>query len=286
MARIIYVNGSYKQYEDAQIHVEDRGFQFADGVYEVCEVKQKCLVDETRHIERLQRSLKELKMELKISISALGIIMRETIRRNHVINGLVYIQITRGKAKRDFIFPPKDTPLSIVCFARKVSPRINAEKALQGISVITTPEIRWKRPDIKSVALLPNALAKQAAYEQGCQEAWFVDEEGFITEGSSSNAWIITQDDLLLTRHAESGILKGITRSVIIDLLNREGIEFKEQAFTLQDVIDAKEAFITSASTVIMPVVRINGTLVNNGNVGSIVTMLRKQFHTQAELKY
>ena len=284
MARVIFVNGRYQLYQDSCVHVEDRGFQFADGVYEVCEVRGSKLVDETRHMMRLERSMHELKISSPMSLKSLGVILRETVRRNKVVNGLVYIQITRGVARRDFVFPSSDIQPTIVCFARKVSPEKNDAKSAKGLHVITMPDIRWKRPDIKSISLLPNALARQAAKEQGAEEAWLVDEHGYITEGAASNAWIVTQDNVLVTRSAETGILRGITRSVVIDLLKREGIEFREQAFKVEDVIQAKEAFITSASNVIMPIVTINGDKVGQGTVGPVTSMLRKEFHSQAEL--
>ncbi len=286
MTRVIYVNGMYQNYDNATVHVEDRGFQFADGVYEVCEVKDRCLIDETRHMERLQRSLNELSISQPMSLGALGNILRETIRRNRVVDGMVYIQVTRGAARRDFIFPSSDVAPSVICFARKVSRKKNDALAAKGIGVITQPDIRWGRPDIKSTSLLPNALARQAAWEEGCKEAWLVDQEGYITEGAASNAWILTQENILQTRSADSGILRGITRSVVIDLLKREGIEYIEKPFTVEDVVKAKEAFSTSASALIMPVVRIDGQKIGNGTVGPVTAKIREEFHTQAEVKH
>lgn len=286
MTRVIYVNGMYQNYDNATIHVEDRGFQFADGVYEVCEVQNRCLVDETRHMNRLQRSLNELSIQMPMSLNAIGHILRETIRRNRVIDGMVYIQITRGVSRRDFIFPSSDVAPSVICFARKVSRRKNDALAAKGIGVITQPDIRWGRPDIKSISLLPNALARQAAWEEGCKEAWLVDPEGYITEGAASNAWILTQENILQTRSADSGILRGITRSVVIDLLKREGIKYIEKPFMVEDVVNAKEAFSTSASALIMPVVRINGQKIGNGTVGPVTAMIRQQFHSHAEIKH
>ncbi len=284
MTRVIFVNGQYQAYDNANVHVEDRGFQFADGVYEVCEIRDKKLVDEARHIARLQRSMRELSIEAPMEMSALAVVMREVIRRNRVSDGLVYLQVTRGVSRRDFIFPDPPVPSSLVCYARKISRQGADKKAETGVGVITLPENRWSRPDIKSVSLLPNVLARQAAWEAGCHEAWLLDTNGFITEGAASNAWIVTQDNILQTRSADTGILRGVTRSVVIDLLKREGINFLEKPFKEEDVIKAKEAFSTSATALVMPVVRINNKNIGTGVVGPITKMLREQFHTQAEM--
>ena len=203
MTRIVYVNGRYTPYADAAIHVEDRGFQFADGVYEVCEVRDGSLVDERRHMRRLGRSLRELGMTEPVGLRSLGVILRETIRRNRVKNGLVYLQVTRGVASRDFAFPGPAVAPSIVCFARSLSRSKAEKKAAAGISVITVPDIRWKRVDIKTTGLLAQALARQQAKEAGADEAWMVDGQGFVTEGASCNAWIVTGAGNLVTRPAE-----------------------------------------------------------------------------------
>ena len=188
MSRIAYVNGRYRPHRDAMVHIEDRGYQFADGVYEVCEVRDARLVDERRHMERLQRSLGELRIALPMTLPALSVILHETVRRNRVADGLVYMQITRGVARRDFGFPQAGTAPSVVVTARALDRARGDQEAAKGISVVTVPDLRWGRVDIKSVALLPNVLAKQAAREQGAREAWLVDHDGFVTEGASSNA--------------------------------------------------------------------------------------------------
>src|SRR5471030_2957102 len=193
MSRIAYVNGRYVPHAQAKVAIEDRGFQFADGVYEVCEVRGGRLVDERRHGARLERSLKELRISQPMSAAALSVVLRETVRRNRVRVGIVYLQITRGVARRDFPFPAHTRP-SVVVTARSNDPARLEQLANEGIAVITVPDIRWKRVDIKSVALLPNVLAKQAARDQGAREAWLVDAQGRVTEGSSSNAWIVTRD--------------------------------------------------------------------------------------------
>jgi D-alanine transaminase len=208
MARIVYVNGSYCPYDQASVHVEDRGYQFADAAYEVCEVQGGALIDERGHLDRLWRSLGELQIARPMSRRSLGVVLRETVRRNRVRHGHVYLQVSRGVAKRDFAFPEPIVAPSVVCYARAKAASALARRAASGIRVVTTPDIRWKRPDIKSVSLLPNALARQAAHEAGAQEAWLVDEDGFITEGAASNAWIVAGDGTLITRPAESGILR------------------------------------------------------------------------------
>src|SRR3984957_18914789 len=206
MSRIAYVNGRYRPHRDAVVHIEDRGYQFADGVYEVCEVAGGRLVDERRHLERLARSLAELRIDLPMTLPALSVVLHETIRRNRVTGGIVYLQITRGVARRDHAFPAPGTPPAIVVTAKNLDPARNARIAAEGMAVVTVPDHRWARVDIKSVSLLPNVLAKQAAREQGAREAWFVDAQGFVTEGSSSNAWIVTQDRKLVPRPAAQAI--------------------------------------------------------------------------------
>jgi D-alanine transaminase len=283
MSRIAYVNGQYLPHAQAMVGIEDRGYQFADGVYEVCEVRGGRLVDERRHMARLDRSLKELRIAHPMSPKALAVVMRETVRRNRVVNGIVYLQITRGEMRRDFPFPPAGTRPSIVVTSRGHDPAKLEKQASEGIAVVTVPDIRWQRVDIKSVALLPNVLAKQQAREQGAREAWLVDAEGRVTEGASSNAWIVTRDGTLVTRPLQTGILPGITRSVVIDLIAREGLGFEERPFTVEEAYAAREAFVTSASQLVMPVVSIDGRTVGNGAPGLVASALRRDYHSQAE---
>ena len=283
MSRIAYVNGRYLPQRDASVNIEDRGYQFSDGVYEVCEVSEGRLVDERRHIERLQRSLAELRIAMPMSPAALGVVFREVVRRNRVRWGIVYLQITRGVSRRDHAFPPPGTAPSIVVTARNLD-FANAEKlAADGVAVVTVPENRWERVDIKSVSLLPNVLAKQAAREQGAREAWFVDKEGMVTEGSSSNAWIVTRDGKVVTRQADHAILRGITRTVVLEVLAAHGLKLEERAFTVDEAHAAREAFVTSASQIVIPVVRIDGRPVGNGAPGLIASALRRDFHQHAE---
>ena len=282
MPRNAYVNGRYVAHRDAAVHIEDRGYQFADGVYEVCEVARGFIVDMKRHLDRLDRSLRELRIDWPIGRKPLEIVLREVVRRNQVFDGLVYVQVTRGVASRDFLFPA-DTMSSLVVTARKVNPALAAKRAEDGIKVITVPENRWDRVDIKSVGLLPNVLAKQKAKEAGAQEAWFVDEEGNVKEGGSSNAWIVTKDGVLVTRPAEHGILRGITRTTIFDVAAKLGLTIEERGFSVAEAKEAREAFISSATTIAMPVVAIDGQTVANGHPGSITLSLRQAFFDVAE---
>jgi D-alanine transaminase len=283
MSRIAYVNGLYRPHRDACVHVEDRGFQFADGVYEVCEVKDGRLIDERRHMARLTRSLGEVCIGLPMTLPALSVVLHETVRRNRVRNGIAYLQITRGKARRDFAFPATATPPSVIVTARSHDSAKAEATAAAGIAVITVPDRRWARPDIKSVSLLPNVLAKQAARDAGALEAWQVDANGFVTEGASSNAWIVTANGDVVTRPADNSILNGISRGVVIDVMAARGLTLVERAFTVAEAKAAREAFITAASQIVQPVVIIDGSPVGDGRPGSFTLSLRREFHRHAE---
>ena len=283
MSRIAYVNGRYLPQHAATVHIEDRGYQFSDGVYEVCEVRGGRVIDQRRHLARLRRSLDELDIAMPMSETALAIIMRECMRRNRLHDGIIYLQITRGVARRDHGFPPPGTHPSVVVTARSIDFAGNERTAAEGLAVITVPDNRWQRVDIKSISLLPNVLAKQAARERGAKEAWFVDRDGQVTEGASSNAWIVTKGGKVVTRAADNGILRGITRSVLIDVIKAQGLEFEERPFTVAEAQAAREAFLTSASQIVMPVVRIDDRPVGNGAPGSVATALRAEFHRHAE---
>ena len=259
MSRYAYVNGRYLPFRDAKIHVEDRGYQFADGVYEVCEVRDGRLIDERRHIERLQRSLGEVRIRMPMSPRALGIVLREVVARNRIGYGIVYLQISRGVARRDPAFPsPQVKPTGVVT-ARALNLPRNEALAAKGIAVISVPDNRWGRVDIKTVGLLPNVLARQAAIDQGAREAWFVDSDGMVTEGASANAWIVTLGGVLITRHADHAILRGITRTVVLDVIRAQNLTVEERAFALKEAYAAREAFVTSATQIAMPVVSIDG---------------------------
>jgi len=284
MSRIAYVNGRYVPHADAAVHVEDRGYQFADGVYEVCEVLGGQMVDVTRHLARLGRSLSELSIASPMSDAAMRQIMREVVRRNRVRDGMIYIQVTRGVARRDHAFPEDEVAPAVVMTARSTDAAKADRAAAAGVGVITVPENRWDRVDIKTVGLLPNVLAKQLAKEQGAREAWFVTPDGMVTEGSSTNAWIVTADGRLVTRQASHGILRGITREVVCDIAARDGIPLEERSFTVAEAKAAREAFITAATTLVMPVVRIDGSDVGDGKPGPLSLALRRHFHEMAEL--
>ncbi|RUW29960.1 MULTISPECIES: D-amino-acid transaminase [unclassified Mesorhizobium] len=283
MPRIAYVNGRYVAHAQARVHIEDRGYQFADGVYEVCEVARGFIVDMPRHLARLKRSLKELSIAWPVSEGVLPLLLREVVRRNHVVNGLVYLQVTRGVAGRDFVFPGAGIRPALVITARKADPGAAAKRVETGIKVITVPENRWDRVDIKSTGLLPNVLAKQKAKEAGAQEAWFVDADGTVKEGGSSNAWIVTRDGVLVTRPAEHGILRGITRTTLFDVAAKLGLRIEERGFSVAEAKAAREAFISSATTIAMPVVEIDGAPIANGHPGSMTLSLRQAFFDIAE---
>lgn len=283
MPRIAYVNGRYLPHSEAFVHVEDRGYQFADGVYEVCEVARGCIVDMTRHLDRLNRSLSELEIGWPVTRPALQLIVGEVVRRNRVSNGLVYLQVTRGVAPRDHVFPAPGTKPALVVTAKRADPAAAARKAEQGLKVITVPENRWSRVDIKTVGLLPNVLARQKAKLAGAQEAWFVDADGTVKEGAATNAWIVTKEGRLVTRPADFGILRGVTRTTVFDVARKLGLEIEERGFSVDEAKAAREAFITAATMVVMPVVAIDGYPVANGHPGSVALSLREAFFDVAE---
>ncbi len=283
MSRYAYVNGRYLPFRDAKVHIEDRGYQFSDGVYEVCEVRGSRLIDERRHFERLQRSLTEIRIAPPMSVRALGIVLREVVRLNRIGYGIVYVQITRGVARRDHAFPPPQTLPSIVVTARSLNMARNKALAEKGIAVISVPDNRWGRVDIKTIGLLPNVLARQEAIERGARDAWFVDKGGKVTEASSANAWIVTAGGVLVTRRADHAILHGITRTVVFDVIKAKGLSVEERAFTLEEAYRAREAFITSASQIVLPVVTIDGQAVGDGKPGPVATALRREYYRYTE---
>jgi D-alanine transaminase len=268
MSRIAYVNGRYVPHGAAAIHIEDRGYQFADGVYEVIAVQGGKLVDEMPHLARLERSLAELRIAPPMSRRALGLVMREVVRRNGVRNGIIYLQATRGVARRDHPFPV-ESDTALVMTSRRSRPP--SRKAIEeGIAVITIPDIRWARCDIKSVSLLPNILGKQQARESGAYEAWQVDRDGMVTEGTSTNAWIVTPAGELVTRQTDNAILNGVTRLALIEIARHEGLTFVERPFSVAEAKAAREAFLTSTTSLVMPVVRIDDTVIGEGKPGAI----------------
>jgi D-alanine transaminase len=280
MSRVAYVDGQYVPHRSAAVHIEDRGYQFGDGVYEVLAVVGGHLVDEAAHLVRLARSLAELRISPTISDAALKIVTREVIRRNRVRDGIVYLQITRGIAPRDHAFPKAATPVLVVTSRRRrpADPRI----AEDGIAVITIPDIRWQRCDIKSIALLPNVLGKQQAKEADAYEAWQVDRDGQVTEGTSTNAWIVTADRTVVTRQADSAILNGVTRLALFEIIRRDGYGLVERPFTVEEAKAADEAFLTSTTVDLLPVVRIDGAPVAQGVPGPLSRRLRECYLAHA----
>ncbi len=276
MGRIAYVNGRYVPHRLGRVHIEDRGYQFADGVYEVVPIAEETLVDEELHLDRLEYSLSELRIDMPMKRSALKLVSHEMIRRNRLTNGLLYMQVTRGVAPRDHKFPKAAKP-ALVMTAKQTRPASSAQLS-KGIGVLTKPDIRWKRPDIKSISLLPNCLAKQEAAEAGAGEAWLIDAEGKVTEGSSTNAWIVTKDKRVITREAARQILNGITRRVLLDVMRNQGYSFEERPFSLAEALDASEAFLTSSSNFVFPVTRIDDRSVGNGEPGPLTLALRKAY--------
>ena len=273
MSRIAYVNGQYLPHRNAAVHIEDRGYQFADGVYEVSSVLGGRLVDNEAHLNRLSRSLDELKMPHPCDNATIEALQNELIARNDLTEGVVYMQVTRGSADRDFGFPADATP-TLVMFTQKKNV-LKSPAAESGIRVVTTPDIRWRRRDIKTVGLLAPSLAKQAAAEQGADDAWMV-EDGYITEGSSNNAYIVTKDGVIVTRQLSNDILHGITRSAVLELCDKHGLFVEQRPFTPEEAYEAREAFSTSASSFVMPVVEIDGNVIGNGKPGHIATELRQ----------
>ena len=274
MDPIAYVNGAYVPLAEAKVSILDRGFLFADGIYEVSAVLDGKLVDNASHLARLQRSLGEIYLPLPESLDRILEIQRELIARNRLADGLVYLEVTRGAhTGRDFVFP-KDVKPTLVMFT-SVKDIVNAESAKTGIGVITVPDLRWVRRDIKSVALLAQVLAKQAAAEAGAGEAWMI-EDGKVTEGGSSSCFILTQDDVIVTRQNGSAILPGCTRKAVVALAEERQLRVEERAFTIEEALAAKEAFITSATVFVQAVVSIDGKTVANGKPGPMTDRLRE----------
>ena len=276
MARYAYVNGRYVDHREASVHVEDRGYQLADGVYEVVGVRDGRLIDEGPHLDRLDRSLRELRIDWPVTRPVLGFIIRELMRRNRLRDGLVYMQVTRGVARRDHAFPTTKVRPALV-LTTKNAKRAESDPGA-GIAIKSERDIRWERCDIKTVALLPNVLAKQSARESGAYEAWLVDDAGCVTEGASTNAWIVTPEGELITRQTDSGILAGITRGTLKEMCSKLQLKFVERPFTLAEAKKAREAFITSATSFVTPVVKIDGQPVGDGKPGATARRLREEY--------
>ena len=282
MSRMAYVNGRYVRHAEASVHVEDRGFQFADAIYEVWALIDGRLADSEGHFARLERSLSELEILMPLSRAALAVVLRETVRRNRVQDGLVYLQISRGQARRDHVFPDPPPPPTVVVTVKAVDPVAMERKASAGAAVITAPDIRWGRCDIKTVGLLPNAMAKTAAKRVGAGEVWFTDRDGLVTEGGSTNAWIVDAEGTLRTRDEQANILRGVTRANLLALAEELQIRVETRPFTVGEAQAAREAFFTAASAFVTPVTSIDGVTVGTGRPGPVAQRLRALYMARA----
>lgn len=280
MSRTVYVNGEYFPEEEAKVSVFDRGFLFADGVYEVASVIDGKLIDNEAHMERLKRSLGEIDMPMPCPIDELKAAQKEMLVRNNLTEGMLYYQVTRTSKDRDFYFP-KDAKSSLVMFTQNMN-LVNNPKAETGMSVITLPDLRWERRDIKTLQLLYPSMAKTEARNKGADDAWMV-EDGFVTEGSSNNAWIVLQDGTIVTRQLSSSILHGITRRSILKLAAERQLKIEERPFTVEEAKHAREAFVSSATTFVMPVVSIDGTSIGDGKPGEMTQKLREIYISEAK---
>jgi len=277
MSRIAYVNGRYVPHREASVHVEDRGYQFADAVYEVVHIHRGRFVDEGPHLDRLERSLREIRIPMPMPRAALAAVLREVVRRNRIVEGLLYMQVSRGVARRDHAFPAKPVPPSVVVTVKRLRP-YPASIENWGATAIAWPDQRWARCDIKTVGLLPNVLARQAAKEKGAAEAILIAPDGTVTEGAATTVWIVDSMGRLRTRDLAANILPGCTRRVLIDLLREHGIDFLEGPFTEAELRNAREAFITSATSFVKPLLAIDGAPVGDGMPGPVTRRLFEIF--------
>lgn len=273
MSRVAYVNGAYVAQRDASVNVEDRGYQFADGIYEVVHLYAGRMIDTVLHLDRLERSLREVRIAMPMGRAALLHVLREVARRNRVREGLLYMQVTRGVARREHVFPSASVPPAVVVTARRTPP-FPRDLDVWATKAITHPDERWARCDIKSVALLPNVLAKQAAREQGAAEAILIDADGMVTEGGSTSVWIVDANGALRTRPLSHAILPGCTRAALASLLADEGIAHEERPFTESDLRSAREVFLTSATSFVRPIVALDGAKVGDGTAGPVARRL------------
>lgn len=278
MSRIAYVDGAYLPLRTAAVSVQDRGFQFGDAIYEVWAVRGGRLFDTDAHMQRLHRSLRELRISEPMSSESLMLVMRETMRRNRVRDGIVYVQISRGAANRDHAFPRRPTKPTLVVTAKNVNQHAIALRARDGVKVISVPESRWSRRDIKSVNLLPNVLARQLAKEHGAFEAWFVDANGLVTEGTASTAWIVDAEGVLRTRDLSNALLHGVTRAAILALARARSLRVEERAFSIDEAKAGREAFLTGASNAATGIVAIDGATIGEGGPGAVTQTLRAAY--------
>ncbi len=277
MPHIAYVNGQYLHHHEAAVHIEDRGYQFADGAYEYIAFYNQKLLDAGPHLKRFERSLQALQIDSHMCSHQLPLIMRELIEANRRNDGAIYLQVTRGVAKRDHPFPAKSKPSVVVTLWGSKTPSL--EVVMKGASVITHPDNRWNRCDIKSISLLANVLAKQESARQNTREAWLCKTDGTITEGAASNAYIITQEGKLVTHPANHSILGGIVRDVVLEHARKLEVPVEERPFNLHEIQNAAEAFLTSTSANVMPVVKVDAHTIGNGKIGRITQQLLAAYH-------
>ncbi len=283
MTRIAYVNGRYVSQARAAVHIEDRGFQFADSVYEVCAVEGGHLVDEAWHFDRLQRSLGQLEIQLPCSAKVLGTIYREVLRRNRLRNAIVYCQVTRGASPRDHAFPVRQVEPTLVVTSKKIDEAALVKRRTEGVAVVTRPDERWSRCDIKSTGLLANVLAKQSARNAGAYEAWLVDGQDKVTEGTSTNAWIVTEQGVLVTRQLDNHILGGVTRRALLECAQNLGIPVEERSFSIAEATSAAEAFSSASTVGALPVISIDQNQISGGKPGQITQKLNGLYKTRVK---
>ena len=282
MSRIVFLNGKYIEYSNATVHVEDRGYQFADGVYEVFSVNNSKIIDYKEHIERLYKSLNEIKLTSPINKKSYYFHVKNIIKKNLINNGLIYLQVTRGVSQRDFKFP-KNVKASVIIIGRSVQYNQYDQQFSSGIKVKTVKDMRWKRVDIKTINLLAPVLAKQSAAIENCEEAWLIDEDGYVTEGSSSTAWIL-KNNTLFTTPLSNSILNGITRKSLIRGLKKNNLKIIEKKFNIMDIKNADEAYITSATQYVMPVIKVDNFKIGKGIVGKNAKIFRKMYMEAVKL--
>jgi D-alanine transaminase len=283
--RIAYVDGRYIRHDLACVHIEDRGLQFGDAIYEVFGMFGGEIYDEEEHLDRLERSLREIAVAMPMARAALKFILREIARRNRITNGLIYLQITRGAFRRDHAIPNVGRRPTLILTARSTDATAFEQRRASGIAVVTHPDQRWARCDIKSTGLLPNVLAKTAARDAGAWEAWLIDDEGRVTEGSSTTAWIVDRDGRLVTRDLDNAVLPGVTRRVLREVAAEAQMPIVERRFTREEALEAQEAFITAATIGALPVVTIDGKQIGTGRPGAVATRLQELYRHTAALK-
>lgn len=276
--RIAYVDGRYILHGDAGVHVEDRGLQFGDSIYEVWRLKGGHPLDLEEHLDRLERSLHEIEMAMPVSRSALKLVLAETVRRNAITDGILYLQITRGTLRRDHPIPGPALKPSLILTVRRLDIAALSKRLQDGVRVITAPDERWARCDIKTTQLLPNLMAKTKARREDAFEVWFTDHQGFITEGASTTAWIVNRDGELITRNLSHAVLPGVTRRVLLALAEKAQIRVVERPFTPKEALEAKEAFLSSATAAAMPVVALDGAQIGEGVPGPIALRLQRLY--------